>query len=49
MRHELVERADRLGPLLSKCAIAVNEEYAGDATPIALGDRVAVLPPVSGG
>jgi molybdopterin converting factor small subunit len=34
---------------LSKWAISVNEKYADDATPIAAGDLVAIIPPVSGG
>ena len=29
--------------------IAVDEEYAGDDTPIPPGSRLAVIPPVSGG
>jgi molybdopterin converting factor subunit 1 len=29
--------------------VAVNQEYAETATPLAHGDEVALLPPVSGG
>lgn len=30
-------------------AVAVNQEYVGPETPLAEGDEVALLPPVSGG
>ncbi|HEX5939966.1 MAG TPA: molybdopterin converting factor subunit 1 [Dehalococcoidia bacterium] len=35
--------------LLSRTAIAINEEYADDDTPIRDGAEVALIPPVSGG
>ncbi len=35
--------------LLAGLAVAVNHEYAGRETPLAEGDEVALLPPVSGG
>ncbi len=38
--------AARLGP---RVAIAVNQELAAPGTPLAEGDEVALLPPVSGG
>ncbi len=34
---------------LRKVMIAVNRTYANDAQPIAEGDEVAVIPPLSGG
>lgn len=34
---------------ISEFAIAVNEEYADDATILKLNDVVAIIPPVSGG
>ncbi len=43
------ERLPALAPLLSTAMIAVDEEYAGDDTPITPGSRLAVIPPVSGG
>jgi molybdopterin converting factor subunit 1 len=35
--------------VLSKSAIAVNNEYAEPDQPIAAGDELALIPPVSGG
>jgi molybdopterin converting factor small subunit len=35
--------------LLSRSAVAVNEEFADDAVAIPAGAEVALLPPVSGG
>jgi molybdopterin synthase catalytic subunit len=37
----------RLAP--RACIVAVNREYAGEEQPIAPGDEVALIPPVSGG
>ena len=42
--HELSELAGGL-PLV----MAVNREYAGEDTPLAAGDELALIPPVSGG
>lgn len=38
-----------LGELVGRCAIAVNEEYAADEVVLKANDRIALLPPVSGG
>ena len=35
--------------LLPRCALAVNNEFADDSTPIPPVAEVALLPPVSGG
>jgi molybdopterin converting factor subunit 1 len=40
---------DRLAPLLGNAAAAVNEEYVPGDHPLADGDTVAFIPPVSGG
>src|SRR5262245_57186901 len=39
----------RLSEMRRSLLFAVNEEYAGLAHPLTDGDRIAVLPPVSGG
>jgi molybdopterin converting factor subunit 1 len=49
LRRLLAERLPALSALLPHCAVAVNDEYAADDMILAAGDRVALLPPVSGG
>lgn len=44
----LLDRFPRLGDLRS-FLLAVNEEFAENDTPIAAGDDLALIPPVSGG
>jgi molybdopterin converting factor small subunit len=41
--------APELGDLWGSVAVAVNQQYASGPTPLADGDEVALLPPVSGG
>lgn len=38
-----------LDPFRASLLVAVNQEYADWATPVAAGDEVAFFPPVSGG
>ncbi len=45
----LKSRQPRLGEMERSLLFAVNEEYASLSHPLADGDRLAVLPPVSGG
>jgi len=45
----LAERHPGLSPMRDTLAFAVNGEYARGDAPVAPGDEVAVLPPVSGG
>lgn len=49
LRQHLVARFPHLAGLLERSAFAVNDEFAGDATPLAADAEVALLPPVSGG
>lgn len=41
--------AAALTPWRQRVAVAVNHRYATDATRLAPGDEIALLPPVSGG
>ena len=45
----LQDEQEGLKPLLERCALAVNGEYAGRGVSLSAGDEVAILPPVSGG
>jgi molybdopterin converting factor subunit 1 len=49
LRDALVSR--NLGPtaLLTRSRIAVNNEFAGETTPVSAADEIALIPPVSGG
>ena len=49
VRREVVSRFPQTESLLTKSAIAVNECYVGDDVVLKSGDRIAILPPVSGG
>ncbi len=49
LRRRLKEAAPALGGLLEHCAVAVNNEWADDATMLSPDAEVALLPPVSGG
>src|SRR5215467_12227270 len=45
----LKSRHDRLGKMERSLLFAVNEEYADRSQVLSDGDRIAILPPVSGG
>jgi molybdopterin synthase catalytic subunit len=49
LRLRLVALHPALGRILSRCRIAVDQEFAADAAPLRDGVEVAVIPPVSGG
>jgi molybdopterin synthase sulfur carrier subunit len=38
-----------LAPILSRCRFAVGDAYVEEARPVAAGESIAVIPPVSGG
>ena len=38
-----------LGPILGRCRIAVNDEFASESDAVSDGDTLALLPPMSGG
>lgn len=40
---------ERFAAVVARCRVWVNGEPAGPETPVAPGDEVAILPPVSGG
>lgn len=49
LRSALADACPALAAWLPSCQIAVNAEYAALTTPIAAGDEIALIPPVSGG
>jgi len=49
LRSRLGAAIPAIAPLMSQILIAVNSEYAPDQNPLAEGDEVACIPPVSGG
>jgi molybdopterin converting factor subunit 1 len=49
LRRRLTEMNPALAPLLPRCAVAVDGEFADDALRLTDSIEVAVLPPVSGG
>ena len=49
LRRTLAALHPNLAGLLERSALAVDEEFATDTTPVTAGSEVAVLPPVSGG
>jgi molybdopterin converting factor subunit 1 len=49
LRQRLMRDHPGIAELVAKSALALNDEYASDPTPIPVGAEVALLPPVSGG
>jgi len=48
LRQTLIREYPALSDLAS-LMVAVNEQYAGDETPLHANDEVVLIPPVSGG
>ena len=49
LRQLLIEKYPELEPVLKVVRFAVNEEYVGDEYELKVDERVALIPPVSGG
>jgi len=49
VRRRLGVEYPALAVLLSKCAVALDEEFADDQLSLRQGAVIAILPPVSGG
>jgi molybdopterin converting factor subunit 1 len=49
LRRRLAEEQPVLTALLERSALAVNDEFAKEETPLPAGAEIALLPPVSGG
>ena len=45
----LAERHPGLDALFASLQLAVNQRYAAREAPLAAGDEVALIPPISGG
>ncbi|MCL6217482.1 molybdopterin converting factor subunit 1 [Zunongwangia pacifica] len=48
LKQELIQKYPEFTKL-SSLAVAVDEEYANDDTPISAQNEIAIIPPVSGG
>ena len=48
VRMELAKSIPELSGLLTRCALAVNHDFVGEAVIVKATDEVAVIPPVSG-
>jgi molybdopterin converting factor subunit 1 len=49
LRDMLAQEVPGLGAILPRCAVAVNQDFAGDDIAVTADTEVAVIPPVSGG
>ncbi|HTX91137.1 MAG TPA: molybdopterin converting factor subunit 1 [Anaerolineales bacterium] len=49
LKDLLVATYPQLSPSRNSIMVAVNQEYAGDDSPIPSGAEIALFPPVSGG
>jgi molybdopterin converting factor subunit 1 len=49
LKEQLQRRFPSLEGLLSRCTVAVNDDYATDDLPLPADATLALIPPVSGG
>ncbi|NPB08264.1 MAG: molybdopterin converting factor subunit 1 [Aquificae bacterium] len=49
LRELLVQKYPEAASIIRSVRIAVNEEYAKEEQRVSEGDRIALIPPVSGG
>jgi molybdopterin converting factor subunit 1 len=49
LRRQLAAVYPAVAGLLERSAVAVNHDFADGSRPLAAGDEVAIIPPVSGG
>ncbi len=49
LRRAIVQQVPDLAPLLPRCHLALDNEYAPDTQPLASATEIACIPPVSGG
>lgn len=49
LREQLFVRFPELAPFAESLQVAVDQQYASDATLLAADQEVAIIPPVSGG
>ena len=49
LRRALAAAHPKLAPVLERCRLAVDQEFADDRAPLRDGAEVAVVPPVAGG
>jgi len=49
LRRLLIEKYPQASTIIESVKFAVNEEYVDDDFIISEGDRIALIPPVSGG
>lgn len=49
LRRRLADAYPAVAGLLERSAVAVNHDFADADRPLAAGDEIAIIPPVSGG
>ncbi len=49
LRESLAERYPVFSGRMESIAVSVNQEFAGEGTPVDAGDELALIPPISGG